>query len=510
MKMTEKKQVGLIGLGNINREVVSQITASAHLDIRWIIDRSFHPAMPAPTEVKAAERYAAKAAAYQQLLQHLAEHGRADEHPIVVQDLAALQQLPIAQQRVDAIIEATGGDVLQYVDYKRTQLDTPDQPVLFVSANKMMVAKHLTAFFDEEHAQDVRIEAAVAAGLPLIRSLSEHISADQVKGIVAILNGTTNFILDEMEQAERAGQTLTYETALDQAIAKGYAEPGGKGDVDGQDAVYKLIILSRIAYGAAVQPTQVLEWDLIRGIDDAPPFDRVRGIDFAYARRCLGCTIKLVAIAEINPETPQTPTFLVHPMLVPLETNLGQITGPDNYIEVYSQHLGYTNMQGQGAGPAPTACALVADALSGCKNTATGFTTTQFNAFHPADAVYFSRWMVRMSCFDHAGVLAHLFKHLEHYEIGIDEVFQLHLNATEQQAWQQELAVATDAPSLTPFVFTTTRTSLGQLKRALLEMPLDVQHNQQLLFPQLPANYAIYPILPRITQADGIKRFMIA
>ncbi|MBE9563551.1 MAG: homoserine dehydrogenase [Proteobacteria bacterium] len=468
------KTIGIIGFGNINREVARQAIASNKIEIKWILDRS--PGKKAKKEAR------------QQIEKSLGNKLR------VIKSKDKLDQ---ETDKVDVIVEATGAiDAIEYLRYKRDKLNWGDE-VLFVTANKAMVANHLSEFFGSNN-NDVRIEAAVAAGLPLIRSLSEHIASDEVQGMVGILNGTTNFMLDEMEKAICERRNQTYDMVLDESVQKGYAEPGGAGDVDGQDAAYKLQILSRIAFGTDASPSA----DLVRGIDDNKNFDRIRSVDFIYANKYFDSTIRLVAIAQSTSKL--EPFFLVHPMLVPKSSNLANIEGPDNYIGIYSKYLVYTDMQGKGAGPEPTACAMLADVFSH-KNCADNLDEEQLiTNYRSSDEIYFSRLMVRGSCYDRPGVLAHIFRHFESKKINIDEVFQLQTNELGRKWAKEELNFGKEQEKVLPFAFTVTKTSLGKLTEALSELKLDKK-----FFPNKNKLFAFYPLLERKSDENGVQRFVI-
>ncbi|MCK5876490.1 MAG: homoserine dehydrogenase [Candidatus Marithrix sp.] len=468
------KTIGIIGFGNINQEVARQAIASNKIEIKWILDRS-------PTKK-------AKKEARQQLEKSLGKKLRL---------IKSKEKLRAEDDKVDVIVEATGAiDAIDYLRYKRDKLEWGDE-VLFVTANKAMVASHLDEFFGPNN-NDVRIEAAVAAGLPLIRSLSEHIASDEVQGMVGILNGTTNFMLDEMEKSIADGKNQTYDMVLDESVQKGYAEPGGAGDVDGQDAAYKLQILSRIAFGTDASPSA----DLVRGIDGNETFDQVRSVDFIYASKYLASTIKLVAIAQSTSK--EQPFFLVHPMLVPESSNIANIEGPDNYIGIYSKYLVYTDMQGKGAGPEPTACSMLADVFSH-KNCANNLAEKKLiPKFCSSNEIYFSRWMVRGSCYDRPGVLAHIFRHFESKGINIDEVFQLQTNEMGRKWSKTELNFGKEQEKILPFAFTITKTSLGELRKALSNLKLDKR-----FFPKRDKLFAFYPLLERKQTENGVQRFVI-
>jgi homoserine dehydrogenase len=468
------KTIGIIGFGNINQEVARQAISSDKIEIKWILDRS--PGKKVKKEAR------------QKIEDSLGKKLRF---------IKSKSSLRPEADKVDVIVEATGAiGAIEYLRYKRDKLKWGNE-VLFVTANKAMVANHLSEFFGSDN-NDVRIEAAVAAGLPLIRSLSEHIASDKVQGMVGILNGTTNFMLDEMEKSIYDSKKQTYDMVLDESVQRGYAEPGGAGDVDGQDAAYKLQILSRIAFGTDASPSS----DLVRGIDDNKKFDRIRSVDFIYASKYLESTIKLVAIAQSS--STAEPFFLVYPMLVAKSSNIANIEGPDNYIGIYSKYLVYTDMQGKGAGPEPTACAMLADVFSHKNCNSDSEPEQLITAFRSSEEVYFSRWMIRGSCYDRPGVLAHIFQHFESKEINIDEVFQLKTDEIGRKWAKEELDFGKEQEKILPFAFTVTKTSLGKLQKALSTLQLNKK-----FFPKKDKLFAFYPFLERKSDDNGVQKFVI-
>jgi homoserine dehydrogenase len=215
-----------------------------------------------------------------------------------------------------------------------------------VTANKALLAEHGPELFDRARALDMCIafEAAVAGGIPIIANISQCLSANQIQSLRGILNGTSNFILTQMEE-----QGTDYNTAVKEAQRLGYAEADPTLDVDGTDATQKLAILAHLAFGARVNWRDVPR----RGIDE------VQAADLRYAKE-LGHRIKLLAVAQLQTAGVE---LQVSPMLVKVGSPLAEVRGAFNAIRVIGDAVGPLMFHGQGAGQMPTASAVVADMI---------------------------------------------------------------------------------------------------------------------------------------------------
>ena len=215
-----------------------------------------------------------------------------------------------------------------------------------VTANKALLAEHGGELFDKarECGRSIAFEAAVAGGIPIIAAINEGLAANQIESIHAILNGTSNFILTQMDE-----QNVDYRAALAEAQQRGYAESNPAMDVNGSDAAQKLAILSHLAFGAQVN------WREIPRIG----MDVVEVADMRYARE-LGYNIKLLAVAELVPEGLE---LHVSPTLLRKGTPLAEVRGAYNAIRVMGDSVGRVFFQGLGAGAKPTASAVVSDVI---------------------------------------------------------------------------------------------------------------------------------------------------
>ncbi|MCC7085047.1 MAG: homoserine dehydrogenase [Pirellulales bacterium] len=215
-----------------------------------------------------------------------------------------------------------------------------------VTANKALLAEHGPEIFDRARALDLCIafEAAVAGGIPIIANISQCLSANQIESLRGILNGTSNFILTQMEE-----KGADYPAALKEAQRQGFAEEDPTLDVDGSDATQKLAILAHLAFGARVNWRDIPR----RGIDG------LDASDLRYAKE-LGFRIKLIAVAQLENGGVHLD---VSPKLVQIGQPLAEVRGAFNAIRVSGDAVGPLMFHGQGAGQMPTASAVVADMI---------------------------------------------------------------------------------------------------------------------------------------------------
>jgi homoserine dehydrogenase len=263
-----------------------------------------------------------------------------------------------------------------------------------VSANKQLLSQYGEELWAtaREHGVQLRFEGAVAGVVPVIRVLQESLAGARIERVHGIVNGTTNYILSAM-----AAEGKTYDEALSQAQALGYAEADPTDDVDGFDATYKLAILASIAYEISVHPADIYR----EGINGIEP------VDFRYARE-LGYAIKLIAHTQRQPGRIEA---RVHPALVPLDHPLAQVEGADNAVFVEGDLVGRVLLKGQGAGGRPTASAVVGDLIDLARSIRRGvqnrpsFTFDDRIGVIPMGEVV-TRAYYRIRAEDRAGVLA--------------------------------------------------------------------------------------------------------
>jgi homoserine dehydrogenase len=302
--------------------------------------------------------------------------------------------------RPDVVVEVMGGVGDAYTVVKHAL----EQGASVVTANKMLLAEHgpeLLRLAGERGVQ-IRFEAAVGGGVPLIHGVREGLSGDVLTGVAGILNGTCNYILSRMSSTDE-----DLGVVLADAQRLGYAEADPTADVDGFDAAAKLVVLAGIAFRRHVRMVDVPR-RTIRTISS---------VDFRYARR-LGCTIRQVS--QIHARADRFHAY-VGPVLVPASSSFGRNMGPNNVVTIYGRYGGESAFSGAGAGGPATAVAVVSDLLA----------LTSRLAPVPEDWVpavlagapsrpYYLRFVVR----DQPGILASIATALAGQGVNLDAVLQ--------------------------------------------------------------------------------------
>ena len=216
-----------------------------------------------------------------------------------------------------------------------------------ITANKALIAKHgdQLSVLAEKKSVNLLFEASVAGGIPIIRSIKQGLIANKIKHVYGILNGTTNFILSEMEKSGSS-----FQDALKLAQLKGYAESNPYADISGNDVASKISILSSICFGSKI----INKGFLVEGISN------IELLDIQFAKK-LGYRIKLLAISEIiNNKIKQR----VHPALIPSSLDIANIDGVTNAVVVDGDPIGRTIYEGAGAGKGPTSSSIISDIAS--------------------------------------------------------------------------------------------------------------------------------------------------
>ena len=310
---------------------------------------------------------------------------------------------------VDVVVEVMGGENPAF-DYICRALRAGKH---VVTANKEVLSKRggeLLAVA-AENGVSLAYEASVGGGIPIVGPLSDDLLANGIVSIRAIINGTTNYILTRM-----AADGADFEDALAEAQALGYAEADPTADVDGFDAMYKITILARLAFRTEVPIDAVYR----EGIRD------LKARDFRYARD-LGYTMKLLAVARREQDGLLS---RVHPALVPTNVPMAGVNGVLNAVEVEGDLVGPLWFQGAGAGPQPTASAVMGDLIRIAREVRAG------GAPAPARVVanglrllrmeeHVSQYYMRLGVRDRAGVLAKIAGVLGDLDISIASVIQM-------------------------------------------------------------------------------------
>ena len=247
----------------------------------------------------------------------------------------------VAKNRdIDIVVELIGGTTVAR-DLVMTALENGKH---VVTANKALIAEHGMEIFAYAESRNliVAYEAAVAGGIPVIKGLREGLSGNRVNWMAGIINGTTNFILTEMDSKGRE-----FADVLAEAQEKGYAEADPTFDVEGIDAAHKLVILASLAFAIPLDTTRIF----------TDGITRLQPQDVSYARE-LGYAVKHLGIAR---QTEQGVEIRVHPTLVPKSCLIAGVDDVLNAVMVNADAVGTTLFYGPGAGAAPTASSVVAD-----------------------------------------------------------------------------------------------------------------------------------------------------
>jgi len=290
---------------------------------------------------------------------------------------------------IDIVVEAIGG----FEPAKSLIMQALRSGKHVVTANKEVIAK--AGYEILELARENKVyflfEASVASAIPIIGALSHSLTSYKLKEIIGILNGTTNYILTKMSEEGKE-----YEEALKEAQEKGYAEADPGKDIDGFDALNKILILSAIAFRAEINPNNIY-YEGIRNIFK---------LDIEYARE-LGYTVKLLALAR---NTGSELDIRVHPALIPQKHTLANIGGAYNGILIRGGEFGDLTFSGLGAGALPAGSMIVSDIVEIIKNYDNY--NNRYNCFEKKEIRDFgqtySPYYLRIRVKDRPGVLAEI------------------------------------------------------------------------------------------------------
>jgi homoserine dehydrogenase len=324
----------------------------------------------------------------------------------------------LSHPEVDIVIELIGGEhpATEYIE----RAIASGKHV--VTANKEVMAKHGYALFSlaGKHNADLRYEASVGSGIPLISSFQQDLAANRISAIQAILNGTTNYILTRMAQ-----EGLDFASTLKQAQKLGYAEADPANDIEGIDAAYKLVILSNLAFRTKFVPQDVYR----EGISN------IAARDFLYAKE-FGYAIKLLAIAKRDDDKVE---MRVHPVFIPQDSQLAKVDGVYNAVEVETDLAGKLVFYGEGAGALRASSAIMADVLAIARNIYRGVNNVpelrlnQRVTAKPMSEVK-TRYYLRLNAPDRPGVLSQISKVLGDNSISISSVIQKESDLVAQTA----------------------------------------------------------------------------
>ena len=313
------------------------------------------------------------------------------------------------EKHVDILFECVGlsdgisKKVTEFALRKKINVITP---------NKTLIAKHgdYLAKLAEKNNVNLEFEASVAGGIPIIRTIKDGLFTNKINKVYGILNGTTNYILTEME---KTGET--FDKVLKKAQQLGYAEPGNpKLDLNGFDAFAKVRILSALSYNTLISKNKCI----MEGIENID----VKDIKIANQ---LNLRIKLLGISEIiNGKLFET----VHPCLVGKNTYIGNVNGVMNAVITHGKPIGETILQGEGAGPGPTSSSLLSDLVSilrgGIKNPFGISSIKRKKAQVLNNNLYTNSLYLRFEVNDKSGVLSNITNRFAKFKISIKRIIQ--------------------------------------------------------------------------------------
>ena len=313
------------------------------------------------------------------------------------------------EKKIDILFECIGlsdgisKKIVEYALKNKVNVITP---------NKALIAKHgdHLAKLAEMNKVNLEFEASVAGGIPILRTIKEGLATNKIKKVYGILNGTTNYILSEMENSNES-----FEKVLKKAQVLGYAEPGNpKLDLNGFDAFAKIRILSALSFNIKISKNKCI----MEGIEN------IKLEDIKIANQ-LGLRIKLLGISEIiNNQLFET----VHPCLVSKNSYIGNVNGVMNAVITEGKPVGQSILQGEGAGPGPTSSSLLSDLLSilrGNIKPPFGISFNKRKSIKPFNNQNYSNSLyLRFEVKDKQGVLSLITNRLSKFKISVKRIIQ--------------------------------------------------------------------------------------
>jgi homoserine dehydrogenase len=308
------------------------------------------------------------------------------------------------------IVELIGGISPAY-EYIKAALNNKKH---VVTANKALIATHGEELeqLANENGVSLMYEASVAGGIPIINTMTDNLCANEITDITGIINGTTNYILTQM-----AENSLEYEQAVKNAQALGFAEADPSSDVEGDDAAYKLSILSTIAFGQRIN------------VNDIPKegITKISKEDISYAKE-LGYNIKLLASASRKGDEIE---LRVHPAFVPASHPLSTVKNEYNAVFLKGNAVGGLMLYGKGAGSLPTGSAVLGDVMHIVKTGGKAKDDMKKEAKYVIANKAYKQYYIRFEVIDKPGVLANIASIFGKNDISLASVVQRHKNGDE-------------------------------------------------------------------------------
>lgn len=337
-----------------------------------------------------------------------------------------------ASDDIDVFVELIGGEDGVALEASRKALSGGKH---VVTANKAMLAKHGVSLAREAEAQGVLLnfEAAVAGGIPIIKTMRETLTANNVERVYGIMNGTCNYMLTRMER-----EGISYEDCLADAQALGYAEADPTFDVEGFDTAHKLAILTSLAFGTEIAADEIY----VEGISSITTGDIEAAKSMGYRIKLLGVAVKTESGIEQR----------VHPTMVPLGSSIAEISGVTNAVAIDADVVGTLVMSGPGAGGDATASAVAGDIadIAKCivgeqKVPALGKPASELAPYKQAKMKsHEGGYFIRMTVKDHAGVFASISTTMANHKISLESIVQ-HATSDEQANADKTIILITHA-----------------------------------------------------------------
>jgi homoserine dehydrogenase len=325
-----------------------------------------------------------------------------------------------------------------------------------VTANKALLARHGTelARLAERNGVALCFEAAVAGGIPVIKTLREALACNQVRRVYGILNGTCNYILTKMQDEHRA-----FADVLSEAQAKGFAESDPTFDIGGFDSAHKLALLTSLAFGTCVAFDQID----VEGIEGITQSDIEAAEDLGYRIKLLGVALQTQSGIEQR----------VHPAMVPQHSAIAEVSGVTNAVAIDGDSVGNLLLVGPGAGAAPTASAVMSDIL----DIARGATPYPFRipaaSLRPYERATLGRhqgaYYVRLSVYDRPGAMAAIAGRMGERHVSLESIVQ-----RRPRGAQIGINARPETPGApTPVILITHETTEEAIRSALEEIHRD-------------------------------------
>ncbi|MEM8688239.1 MAG: homoserine dehydrogenase, partial [Pseudomonadota bacterium] len=349
-----------------------------------------------------------------------------------------------ASENVDVFVELMGGEGEPAKSSVETALRAGKH---VVTANKALLAMHGNelAKLAEENKVALNFEAAVAGGIPIVKTIRESATANQISRVYGIMNGTCNFIMTKMRNEAR-----DFADVLAEAQALGYAEADPTFDIGGFDAAHKLAILTSLAFGREIDFSAIY----VEGIEHIALQD-IKAADN------LGFKIKLLGVAV---ETEDGIEQRVHPTLVPKGSNIAEVEGVFNAVGLEGDSVGELILEGAGAGAGPTASAVMADIIDVARGNVVpplGLPVSMLKPYKRARMrAHAGGYYIALELFDRPGEVASVAQHMANQNISLASIMQ-HTSDTAERGAPRETA---------PFIIITHDTMESDVRTALDEI----------------------------------------